>query len=183
MGGWNECPRGLPPQNQLVVTKPDVVGWIGLAVIKLKEFQWACKFENQGNESSSEGQSWAFLLSNEYHIWGAEHSDLGCTSSGTRSAESQAYLALCSGPLPCGKGHSVSITLYRCPILSLLPTPALGRKLLVLFISHKHSRGNPSGETECFKPEDEKCPRVSLSHTAKPRLTLARRLKGASAEA
>lgn len=34
---------------------------------KLKEFQWACKFENKENDSSLEGQSWAFLLSNEYH--------------------------------------------------------------------------------------------------------------------
>lgn len=44
-------------------------------MIKLKEFQWACKVENKDNDSSSEGQSWAFLLSNKYRIWDAGHSD------------------------------------------------------------------------------------------------------------
>lgn len=144
MGGWNECPQGFPFQNQLVVTEPNIVGWTGLPMIKPKKFQWTCKFENQENESGSGGQSWAFLFSNEYHIWGVQNILIWATPPprAPEMTEGQVYLPPCpsSGPLPYGKGHSVSttvlLTLYRCPILSLWPTPVLRRKaVLILFIS------------------------------------------------
>ena len=51
MRGWKECPGGFLPQNQLMVSQLDVVGGIWLPVIKLKEFQWACKFGSKENSN------------------------------------------------------------------------------------------------------------------------------------
>lgn len=147
MAGWNEGPRGFPPQNQLVVAEPDVVGWIGLPMIKLEEFQWACEFENQENENSSEGQSGAFLLSNEYHIWDAEHSDLGCTSSSAPEVtECQAYpstqvhyrVAKATPFLP--HSHFVQVSSF----VPLANSCSAKKSFLVLSIRHKHGHGSPS---------------------------------------
>lgn len=51
MSGREQCPWRFLPQNQLMFSQPDVVGGIWLPVIKLKEFQWACKFESKENSN------------------------------------------------------------------------------------------------------------------------------------
>ena len=91
MRGWKECPGGFLPQNQLMVSQLDVVGGIWLPVIKLEEFQWACKFGSKENSN----QLWRtdvnrdsfFLMSTAHRqraSWFWMHCKESISSLGTR---------------------------------------------------------------------------------------------------
>lgn len=119
VGRWKECPRGFLPQNQLMTSQLDVVRWIWLPMIKLKEFQWACKFENKETSNQfwrADGERRSFfLMSPEFGMhWrnGTMPHQLGSRIAGH-----------CSVARPLDLHHNNVLTLYSvqfCPSCQLL---------------------------------------------------------------
>lgn len=69
MGRGEEGPRGFLPQDQLTVNQPDVVRWVGLSVIKLKELHGAWKVDrtehSEGSQALCDRDTWLALLPRE----------------------------------------------------------------------------------------------------------------------
>lgn len=140
MSGREQCPWRFLPQNQLMFSQPDVVGGIWLPVIKLKEFQWACKFESKENSN----QLWrtnvdrhSFFIMSTACGCGAPWFGMICKESSSSRGTRRDCVPGIPPPPParvqnitlwCGKGHwiytTTIFTLCRCPTLSFLPTPA-----------------------------------------------------------
>lgn len=155
-----QCPWRFLPQNQLMFSQPDVVGGIWLPVIKLKEFQWACKFESKENSN----QLWRtnvdrhsfFLMSTAYGC-GAPWFGMICkessSSRGTRrdcvpgipptsSSSPEHHTMVWQRPLDLHRDnfHFVQVSNF----VLLANSCSVKKSLLVLFVKHKHSHGNPS---------------------------------------
>lgn len=138
MHRWKKCPGGFLPQNQLMVSQLDIVGGIWLPVIKLKEFQWACKFERKENSN----QLWrtdvdrdSFFLRSIVHghraSWFGMHCKESISSLGTRHdcipGIPPTPASVQNVTLQCGKGHWIYTTtiftftgIQFCPSCQLL---------------------------------------------------------------
>ena len=130
--------RGVLPQNQLMVSRLDMVGGIWLPVIKLKEFQWACKFERKENSN----QLWrtdvdrdSFFLRSIVHghraSWFGMHCKESISSLGIRDdcipGIPPTPASVQNVTLQCGKGHWIYTTtiftftsIQFCPSCQLL---------------------------------------------------------------
>ena len=151
MRGWKECPRGFLPQNQLMVSQLDVVGGIWLPMIKLKEFQWACKFERKENSN----QLWrtdvdrdSFFLMSTAHgqraSWSGMHCKESISSLGTRHdwvKPPMSHYNVAKATEFTSQQFSLCAGVQFCPSCLFLLHE---KSFIVLFINHKHSHGNPS---------------------------------------
>ena len=143
--------RGVLPQNQLMVSRLDMVGGIWLPVIKLKEFQWACKFERKENSN----QLWrtdvdrdSFFLMSTAHgqraSWSGMHCKESISSLGTRHdwvKPPMSHYNVAKATEFTSQQFSLCAGVQFCPSCLFLLHE---KSFIVLFINHKHSHGNPS---------------------------------------
>ena len=151
MHRWKKCPGGFLPQNQLMVSQLDIVGGISLPVIKLKEFQWACKFERKENSNqlwrTDEDRDSFFLMSTAHGhraSWFGRHRKESVSSLGTRHGwvkSPMSHYNVAKAAEFTSQQLSLCAGVQFCPSCLFLLHE---KSFIVLFINHKHSHGNPS---------------------------------------